>query len=57
MVLRRLMEREELKKTRLTELRRKIAHGSAQADRGELLDGEQVFRRIRSKPRLPSAER
>ncbi len=55
--LRLLMEREELKKFRLDELRSEIAHGSEQADRGELLDGEQVFRRIRSKARPPSASK
>jgi antitoxin ParD1/3/4 len=55
--LRLLMEREELKKIRLDAVRREIAHGSGQADRGELVDGEQVFQRIRSKGRQPSARR
>jgi antitoxin ParD1/3/4 len=45
--LRLLKEREELKKLRLTELRREIAIGSAQADRGEFVDGEKAFAEIR----------
>lgn len=45
--LRLLKEREELKKLRLEELRREIARGSAEADRGEFVDGPEAFRRIR----------
>ncbi|HET9180046.1 MAG TPA: type II toxin-antitoxin system ParD family antitoxin [Terriglobia bacterium] len=45
--LRLLKEREELKKLRLEELRREIARGSAEADRGELVDGPEAFRKIR----------
>ena len=41
--LRLLKEREELKKLRLAELRREIAIGSEQADRGEFVDGAQTF--------------
>ena len=47
---------EAMKRTRemlIAELRRKIAVGVRQADRGEFLDGEEVFARIRRK----SAER
>ncbi len=51
--LRLLKEREELKKLRLAELRRKIAIGSEQADRGEFVDGEETFAEIRRR----SAER
>jgi len=40
--LRLLKEREELKK-----LRKEIAMGSAQADRGEFVDGPEAFRKIR----------
>ena len=47
--LRLLMEREELKNLRLQELRREIARGTDQADRGELVDGEDTFRRIRAR--------
>jgi antitoxin ParD1/3/4 len=47
--LRLLMEREQLKQLRLNELRREIALGSEQADRGEFVDGNEVFRRIRAK--------
>jgi antitoxin ParD1/3/4 len=45
--LRLLKEREELKKLRLAELRKQIALGSEQADRGEFVDGEEVFAEIR----------
>jgi antitoxin ParD1/3/4 len=45
--LRLLKEREELKTLRLAELRRQIAIGSDQADRGEFVDGEQTFAEIR----------
>jgi antitoxin ParD1/3/4 len=45
--LRLLQEREELKNLRLAELRREIALGSGQADRGEFVDGEKTFAEIR----------
>jgi antitoxin ParD1/3/4 len=45
--LRLLKEREELKSLRLAELRKEIAIGSEQADRGELVDGEEAFAEIR----------
>jgi antitoxin ParD1/3/4 len=45
--LRLLKEREELKNLRLAELRREIAIGSEEADRGEFVDGAQVFAEIR----------
>jgi antitoxin ParD1/3/4 len=45
--LRLLKEREELKKLRIEELRKEIARGSAQADRGEFVDGPKAFREIR----------
>jgi antitoxin ParD1/3/4 len=45
--LRLLKEREELKKLRLAELRKEIAIGSEQADRGEFVDGEKAFADIR----------
>lgn len=51
--LRLLKEREELKKIRLAALRKEIAIGSEQADRGEFVDGEQTFADIRRR----SAER
>lgn len=47
--LRLLREREELKRLRFEELRRQIALGAGQADRGELVSGTQVFARIRAK--------
>jgi antitoxin ParD1/3/4 len=45
--LRLLKEREELKELRLSELRREIAVGSEQADRGEFVDGPGAFAKIR----------
>jgi antitoxin ParD1/3/4 len=45
--LRLLKERVELHKVRVEELRRLIAVGADQAKRGELLDGEAVFRSLR----------
>ena len=47
--LRLLKEREDLKKLRLTELRKEIAIGGEQADRGEFVDGEKVFAEIRKR--------
>lgn len=47
--LRLLKEREDLKQLRLAELRKEITVGSEQADRGELVDGAEVFRRLRAK--------
>ncbi len=44
--LRLLKEREDLKKLRLEELRKEIALGSEQADRGEFVDGPEAFRKI-----------
>ena len=45
--LRLLKEREELKQVRLAELRKEIAIGSEQADRGEFVDGDKTFAAIR----------
>jgi antitoxin ParD1/3/4 len=45
--LRLLKEREELKQVRLSQLRKEIAIGSEQADRGEFVDGKQAFAEIR----------
>jgi antitoxin ParD1/3/4 len=47
--LRLLKEREEVKRLRVAELRRQIAVGSEQADRGEFVDGEKVFAEIRKR--------
>lgn len=47
--LRLLKEREDLKKLRLTELRKEIAIGSEQADRGEFVDGNVAFAEIRKR--------
>lgn len=51
--LRLLKEREDIKKLRLVELRKEIAIGSEQADRGEFVDGKKAFAEIRRR----SAER
>lgn len=47
--LRLLKEREELKGLRLTELRKEIALGIEQADRGEFVDGPEAIARIRKR--------
>jgi antitoxin ParD1/3/4 len=44
--LRLLKEREELKQLRLAELRKEIAIGSAEADRGEFVGGQATFAAI-----------
>ena len=46
----RLLEEQELsRQAALEEVRRKIAVGLDQADRGELFDGEEVFREVLGK--------
>lgn len=47
--LRLLEQREVTKQAALEEVRRKIAVGLEQADRGELFDGEEVFRELLEK--------
>ncbi|MEJ1931693.1 type II toxin-antitoxin system ParD family antitoxin [Nostoc sp. NIES-2111] len=47
--LRLLKEREELKQLRIAELRKEIGMGTAEADCGELVDGEEVFAEIRKR--------
>ena len=53
--LRLLDERDSVNATRLEELRREIQIGIDQADRGELLDGTEVFAKLRTKVRAPRA--
>lgn len=45
--LRLLKEREELKQLRIAAMRKEIAIGTAEADRGEFVDGDEVFAEIR----------
>ena len=47
--LRLLKEREELKQLRLAGLRKQIAIGAEEADRGEFVDGERAFADIRKR--------
>ncbi|MDX2153150.1 MAG: type II toxin-antitoxin system ParD family antitoxin [Bryobacteraceae bacterium] len=47
--LRLLKEREELKQLRIAEFRKEIAIGTAEADRGEFVDGEEAFAEIRKR--------
>lgn len=47
--LRLLKEREELKQLRIAELRKQVALGTAEAERGEFVDGEEVFAEIRKR--------
>jgi antitoxin ParD1/3/4 len=52
--LRLLEERDQLNAMKLEELRKEIQVGIDQADRGELLDGAEVFAKLRSKVRTKS---
>ena len=47
--LRLLDERDQLRQIRLAELKKKIAVGVEQAERGEVVDGEEVFKKLREK--------
>jgi antitoxin ParD1/3/4 len=47
--LRLLKEREEVKQIRLAELRKEIAVGIEQADRGKFVDGAAAFAKIRQR--------
>ena len=49
--LRLLEERDRVQAMKLAELRKEIQVGLDQADRGELLDGPEVFAKLRSKIR------
>jgi antitoxin ParD1/3/4 len=49
--LRLLKEREELKGLRLAELRKEVALGAREADRGKFVDGPKTFADIRRKSR------
>jgi antitoxin ParD1/3/4 len=51
--LRLLKEKEELKQLRIAGIRNEIAIGTAEAERGEFFDGEEVFAEVRKR----SAER
>lgn len=44
-----LKDRFDLYKAREAELRQLIAAGTEQADRGDLIEGDEVFRRLREK--------
>jgi len=48
-----LEERDYLQKKRLEELRKDIAAGIEQIDRGELIDGQTVFETLRQKKHQP----
>ena len=47
--LRLLKEREDIKQIRLSELRKEIAIGADQLDRGEFVDGPATFAKLRKK--------
>ncbi len=55
--LRLLEERDSLKELRLQALKKDIALGIEQADRGELLDGDQVFTELREKNSLIASKK
>jgi antitoxin ParD1/3/4 len=47
--LRLLQEQDELKQVRLHELKLEARKGLAQIDRGEVVDGDEVFRELRER--------
>jgi len=47
--LRLLKEREDTKNLRLQEFRKELAVGIEQADRGQFVDGEKAFQKLRKK--------
>ena len=47
--LRLLKEREDWKQLRLSELRKDIAAGIAEADRGQFVDGPRAFAKVRER--------
>lgn len=47
--LRLLKEREEVRQLRLAELRKEIALGAEQADKGQFVDGSEAFEKIRQR--------
>lgn len=47
--LRLLQEQDELKQVRLHELKLEVRKGLAQIDRGEVVDGDEVFRELRER--------
>ena len=55
--LRLLQEREKSREVKLEALRREIARGTDQADRGELIPGDQVFDRLKKKNNAISREK
>lgn len=55
--LRLLEERDKIRETRLFTLRKEIAIGIEQGDKGEVVDGEEVFRELREDIRRISEEK
>ena len=53
--LRLLREQDALREARLEELRREVARGVAQADRGELVEGDDVFKGLRARNKRAAA--
>jgi antitoxin ParD1/3/4 len=54
--LRLLQDREEISRLRTEELQKAVAIGVEQANRGELIDGEEVFKFLHEKIRRDSGE-
>jgi antitoxin ParD1/3/4 len=55
--LRLLEEQDRLHRIRITELRKGLALGMEQIKRGEVVDGDEVFRRLRQKVRTSSRKK
>jgi len=55
--LRLLKEREEMKQAHLSEIRKAVQAGIAQAERGEFVDGPSAFARIRGRDKKSKPNR
>lgn len=55
--LRLLKERDEIIRIRFEELRREIARGVEQAERGETIAGEEVFKNLRERNKKAAARK
>ncbi len=52
--LRLLIERDELLDARIAELRAEVAEGFEEARRGELIEDDEVIRRLQARTKIPS---
>lgn len=55
--LRLLREQDALRELRFQELRKEIARGIEQADRGELVEGDEVFKNLRARSKRAATKK